>query len=54
MTRRQHRIDLPDQMIGRHYLVEIKRVKELALSTLAPTHHGPPPRFVASFRPNHG
>jgi hypothetical protein len=26
-------------MIRRHHLVEIKRVKELALSTLSPSHH---------------
>src|SRR5580692_3543031 len=41
-------------MIGRHYLLEIKRVKELALPTLLPPHHGSLPRFVVSFRRNHG
>jgi hypothetical protein len=34
-TQVEHRIDLPDQMISRHHLVEIKRVKELPLSTLS-------------------
>jgi hypothetical protein len=34
-------------MIRRHHLVEIKRVKELPLSTLSPTHHGPLPRITA-------
>jgi hypothetical protein len=36
-------INLPDQMIGRHHLVEIKRIKELALSAFPPTHHEPLP-----------
>src|ERR1700756_2131060 len=34
-------------MIRRHYLVEIKRVKELPLSTLLPPHHGPLPRITS-------
>src|SRR5262245_5558220 len=34
-------------MIRRHYLVEIKRVKELPLSTLSPPHHGPLPRITS-------
>jgi len=38
-TQIDHAVDLPDQMIRRHYLVEIKRVKELPLSTLSPPHH---------------
>src|SRR5258707_10492254 len=50
----EHRIDLPDQMIRRHHLVEIKRVKELALSTLSPPHHGLLPRITVSVRRNHG
>jgi len=36
----EHRIDLPDQMIRRRHLVEFKRIKELALSTLSSPHHG--------------
>src|SRR5262249_38596959 len=46
-TQVEHRVDLPDQMIRGHYLVEIKRIKELALSTLSPPHHGPLPRITA-------
>src|ERR1700746_1192861 len=34
-------------MIRRHYLVEIKCVKELPLSTLLPPHHGPLPRITS-------
>src|SRR5262245_46872697 len=34
-------------MISRHHLVEIKRVKELPLSTLSPPHHGPLPRITS-------
>src|SRR6202008_2154850 len=30
-----------------HYVVEIKRVKELPLSTLLPPHHGPLPRITS-------
>src|SRR6516162_9047037 len=41
-------------MIRRHYLVEIKRVKELLLSTLSPPHHGPTPANHLSIRRNHG
>src|SRR5262249_20297210 len=46
--------DLSDQMIRRHYLVEIKRVKELLLSTLSPPHHGSTPANHLSIRRNHG
>jgi hypothetical protein len=42
----EHRIDLPDQMISRHHLVEIKRVKELPLSTRSLPHHEPLPRIT--------
>src|SRR6185437_9166143 len=31
--------DLPDQMIRRHHLVEVKRVEKLALSAFPPPHH---------------
>src|SRR5262249_20150488 len=40
-------VDLPDQMVRRHHLVEIKRVKQLPLSTLSPPHHGPLPRITS-------
>src|SRR6202040_58985 len=41
-------------MIWWHHLVEIKRIKELALSTLLPPHHRPLPRIATSIRRNHG
>src|SRR5258708_39914149 len=41
-------------MIRRHHLVEIKRVKELGLSTLSPPHQGLLPRITISVRRNHG
>src|SRR5262249_858773 len=46
-TQIDHAVDLPHQMISRHHLVEIKRVKELPLSTLSPPHHGPLPRITS-------
>ena len=39
-------VDLPDQMIRRHYLVEIKPVEELTLSALSTPHHRPLPRIA--------
>jgi hypothetical protein len=33
---------LPYQVIRRHNLVEIKRIKELALTALPPSQHAPP------------
>src|SRR6516162_8858314 len=36
-------IDLSNQMIWRHYLVQIKRIKELTLPDFPPPHHEPPP-----------
>jgi hypothetical protein len=35
-------------MIGWHDLVEIKRIKELALSAVPPTHHEPLPPMPVS------
>src|ERR1700746_4086504 len=46
-TQIDHALDLPDQMIRRHYLVEIKCVKELPLSTLLPPHHAPLPGITS-------
>src|SRR5262249_48638575 len=40
-------------MIRRHSLVEIKRLKELLLSTVSPPHHGPTPANHLSIRRNH-
>src|SRR5579863_448420 len=39
----ENAVDLPDQMICRYHLVEVKRVEELALSAFSPPHHRPPP-----------
>src|ERR1700720_718824 len=41
-------------MIWWHHLVEIKRIKKLALSPLLPPHHRPLPRIATSIRRNHG
>ena len=41
-------VDLADQMIGRHHLVEIKRIEELALSIFPPPHHAPLPLMPSS------
>jgi len=46
-TQIEQAVDLPDQMIRRHHLVEIKRIKELALTVLPPTHHAPLPLMPA-------
>src|SRR5271169_2993147 len=42
----EHAVDLPDQMICRHHLVEIERVEKLTLSVLSPPHHRPLPRIA--------
>ena len=42
-------VDLPNQMIGRHRLVEIERVEELTLAALSPPHHQSLPRIVILF-----
>src|SRR5580692_5790212 len=39
-------VDLPNQMIRRHHLVEIERVEELTLSAPSPSHHRPLPRIT--------
>jgi hypothetical protein len=44
----ENAVDLPDQMIGWHYLVEIKGIKKLALSAFPPTHHEPLPPMPVS------
>jgi hypothetical protein len=36
-------------MIGWHHLVEIKRIKELALSAFPPPHHEPLPLMPSQF-----
>src|SRR5512139_3729358 len=47
-------INLAYQMIRRHHLVEIKRIKELSFSALPPTHHARLPLKSVSNRRNHG
>jgi len=37
----ENAVDLSDQMIRRHHLIEIERVKELTLPPLSPPHHRP-------------
>jgi hypothetical protein len=42
-------------MIGRNHLVEIKGIKELALSVFPPSHHATlPPMIDSSIKRNHG
>src|SRR5271166_5685405 len=47
-------VDLHNQMIGRHRLVEIERVEELTLSALSPPHHRPLPANRSPDQRNHG
>ncbi len=47
----ENAVNLPDQMIGRHHLVEIERVEELTSVALSPPHHRPLPRIAV---PIHG
>src|SRR5919204_5034530 len=44
----ENAVDLSDYVIRRHHLVEVKRIKELALPPLAPPHHRPLPRITVS------
>src|SRR5689334_12339706 len=41
-------------MIGWDHLVEIKRIEELDLIILSPTHHAPLPLMPVSCQRNHG
>src|SRR5271167_411427 len=50
----EHAVDLPDQMIRRHDLVEIERVEKLTLSALSPPHHRPLPANRNPGPRNHG
>jgi hypothetical protein len=47
-TQIENTVNLPNQMIGRHYLVEIKRIEELDLTAFPPTHHAPLPLMPVS------
>src|SRR6202035_1104766 len=42
-TQIEKTVDLPYQMIGRNYFVEIKRIEKLSLSFFPPPHHAPLP-----------
>ena len=44
----ENAVDLANQMIGWHHLVEIKRIKELTLSDFPPTHHALLPLMTVS------
>jgi len=53
-TQIENAINLAHQMVRWHHLVEIKRIKELDLTILPPTHHASPPLISASNQRNHG
>ena len=46
-TQIENTLDLSDQVIWWHHLVEVKRIKELALSAFPPPHHRPLPQITA-------
>jgi hypothetical protein len=46
-TQVENAVDLPNQMIGGHHPVQIKRIKELTLSAFPSTHHDPLLRIIA-------
>src|SRR4029078_5667710 len=53
-TQIENAVNLPDQMIRRYHLVEIKPVEELTLSALSPPHHRPLPANRSAEPRNHG
>src|SRR5918995_2859777 len=53
-TQIENTVNLANQMIGWDYLVEIKRIEKLDLTTLPPTHHAPLPLMPVSNQRNHG
>jgi hypothetical protein len=50
----ENRSDPPDLMVIRHYGLKIERIEQLALLTLAPSHHRTAPPMAASKQRNHG
>src|SRR5215468_4732629 len=44
----------PNLMVVRHYGLEVERIEQLTLLTLAPPHHRNSPSMAASPRRNHG
>jgi hypothetical protein len=53
-TQIENPVDLPDQMVGRHDLVEIKRIKELTLSAFPTPHHLQNSAMIDPSSRNHG
>ena len=49
----EHAVDLAHEVVGRHHVVEIELVEELALLGLAPPHHARP-RYPVRPQRNHG
>jgi hypothetical protein len=47
-TQIEQTVDLPHQVIGRNYFVELKRIEKLSLSFLPPPHHAPLPLMPSS------
>ena len=47
-TQVENAINLADQMVRWHHLVEIKRIEELDLTIVPPTHHAPLPLMPVS------
>ena len=45
--------DLAHEMVVRHRRIEIERIEQLALVSIVPTHHGPPPPTFTLRRRNH-
>src|SRR5215469_16616755 len=46
--------DPPNLMVVRHYGLEVERIEQLTLLTLAPPHHRNSPSMADSPRRNHG
>src|SRR5262245_66678060 len=46
--------NLPNLMVVRHYGLEVERIEQLTLLTLAPPHHRNSPSMADSPRRNHG
>src|SRR6266404_8438087 len=49
----EHRCNRPHLVIVRHHLFKAERIKQLSLTLLQPTHHGPFPPLTASTSGNH-
>ena len=53
-TQIENTVDLAHQVVGWHDLLEIKRIEELDLTILPPTHHATLPLMPVSIQRNHG